>query len=268
MNAVFESIWHGWLNRPYQLAKVVDSGSGQTVVLLHGIGKSAGVWQHLTGPLTQSGHRAVSFDLLGFGKSPKPDVAYTIDDHAKAVIASITALHVKQPVVIVGHSMGCLVAVRVARLRADLVRHLVLYEMPLYEGLPEKWRYRLRTDLYQRFYTRIIKYQPTFNEETAKMAERFARKVVGFEVTEETWQPFIRSLQNTILKQTAPDDIKQLRMPMDVIYGSYDMFVIRGRKEQVFGSDSSLITAHTIRERHAISPKASQFIMRRIAALE
>jgi hypothetical protein len=56
---------------------------------------------------------------------------------------------------------------------------------------------------------------------------------------------------------------------MDVIYGTYDMFVIKGKPRQVFGEDKQRIVSHTIRERHIISAKASRFIVARItAALE
>src|SRR5206468_3745628 len=144
-----------------------------------------------------------------------------------------------EPVIIVGHSMGSLVAVRVARLRPDLVKHMVLYEMPLYEGLPEKRMYRVRLNIYKRVYDRIIKYQPTFDKETARLAERLAVRVAGFEIRRASWLAFVRSLQNTILQQSAADDIKKLKVPIDVIYGRFDMLVIRGKPVEVFGNDIS-----------------------------
>lgn len=266
---VFDRFWHRTLRRPYRLARPIDQGAGVPVVLLHGIGQTGETWQRVVDGLSQVPCRLVAFDLLGFGASPKPDwPQYNIDDHARAVIASLEKLS-GGPAVLVGHSMGCLVAVRVARLRPDLVKHLVLYEMPLYDGLPEKRRYRLRLNLYARFYRSILRYQPTFDAETARLTERLARRIAGFEVTPDTWQPFVKSLEHTIMQQTAADDIKRLTMPMDVIYGTYDMFVIRGRPQQFFGTDAANITAHTIRERHVISERASRFLVERIiAALE
>jgi cis-3-alkyl-4-acyloxetan-2-one decarboxylase len=262
----FDRFWHQTLGRPYYLARAIDNGSGQPIILLHGIGRTGQVWEHVIDQLP-TGHRIVAFDLLGFGASPKPDyINYAVDDHAQAVISSIEKLRLSQPVTIVGHSMGCLVAVRVARTRPDLVNHLVLYEMPLYEGLPEKRRYRLRTDLYVRFYKWIIQYQPTFDAVHSRLAERLAKRVAGLEVTPETWVPFIRSLEHTIMHQTTADDIKALTVPMDVIYGTFDMLVIRGKPHQFFGSDKENIVAYTVRAGHVISPKASRFIVERIMA--
>ena len=266
-----ETIWSRWwhrkFNKPYKLARPIDQGSGVPVILLHGLGRTGNVWQHLVELLKPRNMRVVAFDLLGFGASPKPQwLNYDIDDHAYAVIYGLQKLHLKEPAIIVGHSMGCLVAVRVAKLRPDLVRHLVMFEMPLYEGLPEKRRYRLRTDVYFKIYERIMAFQPGFNLQNRRLIEKLAKKIAGMEVSAESWQPFVRSLQNTIMKQTAAADIKLLKVPMDVIYGSFDMLVIRGKPQLFFGKDSSHITTHTIRAKHEISVRSSQFIVKRIAA--
>lgn len=266
--ALLDRFWHKTLRRPYYLAQAIDiAGNGEAVLLLHGIGRTSRVWDHVVYGLAARGLRVVGLDLLGFGASPKPAwLSYDVDDHAAAVIATIEKLELKTPIVVVGHSMGCLVAVRVARRRPDLVKHLVLFEMPLYEGLPYKRRYRLRTDLYRRFYSRIIRFQPSFNQATADRVERLAQRIAGLEVTPETWLPFVRSLENTIMKQTTADDIKSLAVPMDVVYGRFDMLVIRGEPKQIFGTDVPNISAHTIKARHSISPKSSYFLVERILA--
>jgi cis-3-alkyl-4-acyloxetan-2-one decarboxylase len=262
-----DRFWHQNLGRPYRLARPLDTGAGQPVVFLHGIGRTGQTWQRVVEGLADVPCRLVAFDLLGFGASPKPAwPVYDGDDHAMAVIAGIERLKAGHPVILVGHSMGCLVAVRVARLRPDLVKHLVLYQMPLLEGLPNKRRYRLQLNLYARFFKRIMNLQPTFNPETARLTERLATRIAGFEVEPATWQPFVKSLEHTIIRQTAADDIKQLAMPMEVIYGTYDMFVIRGKPRQIFGEEVQNVTAHTIRERHVISEKASRFLVERIKA--
>lgn len=264
-----DKFWHKVLRRPYRLAVASDTGSGQLVILLHGIGRTGQIWRHVTDLLATESYRLVALDLLGFGASPKPEwPLYDIDDHAQAVIASIEGLKPDRPAVLVGHSMGCLVAVRVARRRPDLVRHLVLYQMPLYEGLPQKRRYRAQLAVYNRLYTRILRFKPQFEPENVRLVERVAQRIAGFEVDKETWQPFVKSLQNSIMSQTAAQDIKHISAPMDVIYGSYDMFVIRGKPKHIFGEDNGNVTAHKIRERHVISVKASRFIVARIMAMD
>lgn len=264
---IVDIFWHKTLRRPYKLAKPFDVGAGQPVVLLHGVGKTGRTWQHVVEQLSNRPYRLVAFDLLGFGDSPKPDWArYDIDDHADAVIAAIEKIKDKQPAVIVGHSMGALVALRIARRRPGLVRHLVLYEMPLYEGLPEKRRYRLRLNLYFRFYRWVLGYQPEFDEANRKRAERLMRRLTGFDVDEASWRPFIKSLEHSIMRQTAADDIQHITMPMDVIYGRFDMLVARGQVRRISGDEADHVTAHTVRARHSISERASRFIAERIEA--
>jgi len=267
MQRLFDRFWHKALRRPYRLTRTVDVGAGDTVVLLHGIGRSGSVWEYVVDLLSLLNVRVVAFDLLGFGASPKPDwPAYNVDDHARAVIASIEKLRPGGRVILAGHSMGCLVSVRVARLRPDLIRHLVLYEMPLYEGLPQKRRYKLRINLYLNLYRRITRYQPGFSAENLRLVDRLARKIAGLEVSAETWQPFVKSLENTIINQTTAQDITELAMPMDVVYGTFDMLVIRGKAEHFFGTDNGLISVHNVRARHVISLKASRFLVDRIEA--
>jgi pimeloyl-ACP methyl ester carboxylesterase len=264
---ILHKFWYQTLNHPFKLARPFDNGRGDVVILLHGIGRTSRVWEHVVPQLTKRNLRVVGFDLLGFGKSPKPNwIEYNVDDHAGAVINSIAKLRLSKPVIITGHSMGCLVAVRVAKLRPDLVKHLVLFEMPLYEGLPHKRSYRLRTDLYYRVYRHILKMKPNFSSEQARLIERMTFRIIGQEITRETWQPYIRSLENTIMKQTTAADIKKLAIPMDVIYGRFDMLVIRGKPEHVFGVDNERIATHTVRARHVITPKNSQFLAERILA--
>ncbi len=267
MNSLYDTVWHKWLKRPYQLACVTDIGEGAPIVMLHGLGRHAGVWRHLVGQLQNQPYRLIAFDLLGFGTSPKPDwVQYNVDDHASAVIVSLRQRKVKTPVILVGHSMGCLIAVRIARLQPKLVKHLILYEMPLYSGLPETKRYRLRLDFYFRLYKRIIEYQPNFEASNARAGQRLAEKLMEVSMTPSVWRAFIRSLQHTIMEQKTNVDLKHIDAPVEVIYGTRDRLVIRGKTKLLFGEDATNITAHTIRESHRISNKASQFLTERIDA--
>jgi pimeloyl-ACP methyl ester carboxylesterase len=263
MRRIFERFWHKTLKRPYKPAVDIDEGSGEPVLLLHGVGASAEVWQPLV-KLLANDHRVLAFDLLGFGNSPKPDWPdYNADDHAKSILAGLKRRKVRGPVTIVGHSMGCLVAVHIARLKPKLVKRLILYEMPLYTERPELKRYTMLRKLYLAAYSRVLKY-PAFTQENANFTRKLAARLIGFKISEETWPPYVRSLQNTILSQTTADDMLILDIPIDIIYGSRDIVILRGAAKAIFTPWPKNMESHTVRARHVVTPRAAEFIAKRL----
>jgi len=259
--------WHERLGRPYRLHAGIDQNTTglQEVVLLHGIGRSSAVWSPVAEDLLQKPIHLMAFDLLGFGQSPKPDwLNYTVDDHAKAVIAATlkTRRH-KGPMIFVGHSMGCLVAVRVAVMRPDLVKRLILYQPPIYIGLPNKRRYNIRTDLYYRLYKRFIEQSEAVPQ--SRLRPMLAKRT-GIWLQPEILQPFLKSLQHTILEQTTLKEMPNIKIPVDIIYGSRDLLVVRGSTKNIFKDIGAPLKTHTIREFHKVSKKAGRFIARQILA--
>ena len=109
------------------------NGNGPVVVLLHGYLSDSLYWHKVRSKLTKR-YTVVSIDLLGFGKSPKPKrVPYSIQIHAK-LVADIIADVSEGPVIIVGHSMGALIACQVSRDYPSMVARLILSNMPLYKN--------------------------------------------------------------------------------------------------------------------------------------
>lgn len=106
---------------------------GPPIVFLHGLLGSADYWGADYEELAQD-HRLIVPDLLGFGKSPKPESGYTADDQALALLALLDELEIRQPVVLVAHSLGSLVALRLAVLAPDRVASIVAFGPPLYSS--------------------------------------------------------------------------------------------------------------------------------------
>src|SRR5688572_20917551 len=139
MKNLFDTIWHRVLRRPYLLAVTDTGGPGKVVLLLHGLGTSGEAWRPLVSQLKGEAWRVITLDLLGFGQSPRPEWnSYSVEDHARAVIATLRRLGVrKQKLTLVGHSMGCLVASHIAARRPRRVQRLVLYEPPVFAQVPD-----------------------------------------------------------------------------------------------------------------------------------
>jgi pimeloyl-ACP methyl ester carboxylesterase len=88
--------------------------NGRTIVLLHGKNFCAATWEASIVPLSEAGYRVVVPDQIGFCKSSKPQ-AYQFGLHQLAANthALLASLGVERPVV-VGHSMGGMLALRYA----------------------------------------------------------------------------------------------------------------------------------------------------------
>lgn len=95
-------------------------GDGPPVLLVHGIGGSARYWRPLAEVST--GYRATAPDLLGFGRSPRPDdSAYDVGDPLDALLPLVAPGSV-----VVAHSTGAVLAAALATARPDLVSALLL----------------------------------------------------------------------------------------------------------------------------------------------
>jgi len=82
-----------------------DHGSGSTVVLIHGWPLSGASWEKQTAALLAAGHRVITYDRRGFGRSSKPAVGYNYDTFAADLDAVLSALNLTD-VSLVGFSMG------------------------------------------------------------------------------------------------------------------------------------------------------------------
>lgn len=251
--------WHKVMRRPYTLAKRIDKGRGQPVVFLHGIASTGENWHYVADLLDEKKYRVIALDLLGFGKSPQPDwLEYSVDDHAKAVQATLRRMHITRPVILVGHSMGSLVAAHIARRSPWRVKHLILYQMPIYSAVPNLDVKDFRRQAYLSTF-RYFAEHPKATLWYAKILGRTASKVAGFVLDERTWQPFELSLRNTIMQQQSAENLRTLRMPTDVIYGKYDVLVLK-KNLQHFFRPSKYLRFYEIDEIHRISARAGQLI--------
>ena len=99
-------------------------GGGPTVLMLHGIGGGHLAFAPQVETLASSGYRAVAWDMPGYGHSA-PIEPYTFKGLAQSCIALIETLNCGD-VVLLGHSMGGMVAQEVMARRPELVSKLIL----------------------------------------------------------------------------------------------------------------------------------------------
>ncbi|TYB59867.1 haloalkane dehalogenase [Nonomuraea sp. PA05] len=82
-----------------------DQGEGVPFVFLHGNPASSRIWRQVLPGVAGPGRRLLAPDLIGMGRSGRPDVPYRFDDHARYLDAWFDALGLDE-VVLVGHDWG------------------------------------------------------------------------------------------------------------------------------------------------------------------
>lgn len=99
-----------------------------THVLMHGIGSASASWAYQLGAsVGQPDVHVLAWDAPGYGCSaPLGRAIPSAQDYAERLWDWLDALHVTRPVVLVGHSLGALMAARAACLRPDQVSRLAL----------------------------------------------------------------------------------------------------------------------------------------------
>ncbi len=107
--------------------------SAQPVFLIHGASSDIGVWAPTVVPLLKDTYHLAAYDRPGLGfTAQRPDDADTLAGQAKVAAGVIEQLGLKRPIV-VAHSWGGAVALRLALDRPDLVGGLVLIAPVAYE---------------------------------------------------------------------------------------------------------------------------------------
>jgi pimeloyl-ACP methyl ester carboxylesterase len=109
---------------------------GRGIILVHGGGAHSRWWDHIA-PLLTAGRRVIAIDLSGHGDSGRRE-AYGTDIWAGEVMAVAADAGLDGPPVVIGHSMGGMVTLRVAALYGAQIEGAVVIDSPLRMPAPEE----------------------------------------------------------------------------------------------------------------------------------
>lgn len=254
------SLWPFRKKPPLHVA--TQEGSGQPVVLLHGIASSSVTYEFVVPELVDH-RRVITLDLLGFGKSEAPaNAQFTIDEHVDAVVRSVESVGLKTPFTLVGHSLGALISIRLAARYPKYVGHLVLVAPPVY--LPSDTLVdpveRVRMDAYLKLYD-FMRANPSFTRTAAQALERISPIRNLVDVTEGNWKAFSMSLEKCIESQTTVTDLAQVRCSIDLIYGTLDPFLAPAGL-RVIERMRGVATTRVEGVDHVIRPKLAKELVR------
>ena len=100
-------------------------GTGEDVLLVHGMGRSGKMWRSVVEPLVEHA-RFWAVDLQGFGRTPiDPQESPTVEQHVR-VLAAFCEQHGLRPKVVIGHSMGGMITLKLALQQPDIMEKLLL----------------------------------------------------------------------------------------------------------------------------------------------
>lgn len=204
------------------------------IILLHGKNFSGYYWEKTVKDLTKNGYRVLVPDQIGFGKSSKPEsFPYTFQLLATYTRDLAQKLEIKS-YQLVGHSMGGMLATRMALMFPDEVEKLVLVN-PI--GL-EDWKtmvpYQNVNALYQnelksneekiRNYQRLSYYDGVWKTEYEKSIEVLVGWTLHKDYPLVAWNAALTS--DMVFTQPVVYEFKNLKMPTLLLLGTRDRTAI------------------------------------------
>lgn len=226
------SFFHRYLGVPHIMHVRDDRGGAgnlaATVVFVHGIGNTGASWDGVIANLPPT-VRVITVDLLGFGASPKPEwLRYNVREQARALRHTLRSLRVHGRLIVVGHSLGALIAIEYAKRYPHHTSSLILCAPPLYTSAETKRNgVRLKADdMLRRLYVRVANGRGERLLKFAALAKRYKLVAPSFSLSDENVGAYMATLSASIVQQTSLTDAVELRLPIHIIRGRFDPLVI------------------------------------------
>ncbi len=191
--------------------------SGETVVLVHGLGGSAEDWRSLAPFLAKAGYRVYMPDLPGYGRSERPaNFSYSVRDQAGIVMDFMNALRLDN-VNLGGWSMGGWIVQIVASEHPDRIARLMLFDSAGLHVQPD-WDTRLFTPTTAQ---ELDQLDALLMPHPPSVPGFVARDILRF--SEERAWVVQRAVASMLTGQDVTDTLlPQLRMPVLIVWGSED----------------------------------------------
>ena len=218
---------------------------GVPVVLLHGLAGSNTSWGAAYDPLADRA-RLIAPDLLGFGDSPWPASGYGPDEHAAAVVACLEELGIDEPAILVGHSLGALLALRIAVRFPGKVRSIVGLAPPIYRNRAEAKKRLSGYGVMERLFSAdspfaraICMWMCDHRRAAANIAVLLRPDLppaVARAAVRHTWASYSETYRSVIAAAEAASWLPALGVPMLLIAGDHDPLVDLGFMQELAAS--------------------------------
>ncbi|MDB5184007.1 MAG: hypothetical protein JWO07_688 [Candidatus Saccharibacteria bacterium] len=255
---MIDTLIHRWFHVPYALTVrhlKRPKRPQATLLFIHGLGNTGDAWSDVIKQMPPN-VRIITVDLLGFGDSPSPKWAlYDAKTQARSVLATLLRLRITTPVVVIGHSLGSLVAIEMAKRYPLLINRLILCSPPLYDD--QKVRLPRGDDLLRQMYSAAADHPDRFLR-LAAFAMRYRLINKTFNVTTDNVDSYMAALSAMIINQTSLHDAYNLKVLTTIIRGTLDPVVIaknlnRLQKLNPLVTVKAIIAGHEVKGRYVKS---------------
>lgn len=238
----------------------------ETYIFIHGIGNTLHSWDEVCTHMPEN-VRLIGVDLLGFGLSPKPHRAlYDARFQARSVLRTLLRTPFTRRPILVGHSLGALVAIEMARRYPLLFKGVVLCSPPLYKPIDDSHLGRFSRDkLLRRLYA-LIRQHPGQLEKLSPIAIKMGFANKSLTVRGDSVGAYVASLESSIINQTSLRDVQTLKIPVHILYGAFDPLVV-GAHIQALQDTRNGITVQKIPAGHEVVGRFARSVARTLKEL-
>ncbi|HVO68268.1 MAG TPA: alpha/beta hydrolase [Syntrophales bacterium] len=203
----------------------------RTMVLLHGIGDTAHIWDHFSRSAADR-WRIIALDQRGHGLSDwAVPPAYRCDDYVSDLDRLIRDLQLTG-IILMGHSMGALHATRYASLRPEKVSGLIHADI---EPCPPEWNKKYLLNLYEElpaFYESVDEYVEEVRKNSPYAAQKMLYEIASFALRRGDDGRYRRRYDMEVLSHFDEYDLRpclgDIKCPS---------LIIRGKESRVMGDE-------------------------------
>lgn len=211
-----------------------QKANGKTVLLLHGKNFNGAYWERTAKDLSEKGFRVIIPDQIGFGKSSKPhSYQFSFSQLAENTKAILDELEIDKTIVL-GHSMGGMVATRFTLLYPEKVQKLIL-ENPIgledyktfaaYQNIDQAYQSELKNtaETYKNYQLKFY-YDNKWKEEYQPWLDLIAGWTLHKDYPQVAWDAALTS--DMIYNQPVCYEFKNIKVPTLLIIGTRDRTAI------------------------------------------
>jgi pimeloyl-ACP methyl ester carboxylesterase len=239
-----------------------NKAEGTPLLFIHGWLGSSLEWSYQLVHFNSKNH-IIILDLPGFGKSYKPDTNYSIEFFTKLIINFLLLLEYNK-VILVGHSLGGLIAQNITIKNPDLVENLILISSTaaISSSFKEKFKVFWINILFKLFYrnilNNIIKKILSLEKENRKYRKLYTDSLKLPKVS------VLSTFKNMTYKFNLKKKLFKISQPTLIIYGTEDKIISKSMvceiKDLIPNSELKIIENGSHRAMYDNYLKVNQFI--------